>query len=229
MQDYGFLSMSTQKLLQNSFNDLIYCSANDTACLASLTLDAILEAQVDVRSQALDLDPSTGRGEPFRPVQDGQLITSPLDSTAPFPRVNKPLLLTNVLNEAGFTIYKAFDSPIPTSFFEPTCELNLGPERTQIVLDSPYYPLSDDVDTRIPLMTLGTDYIWRCSAWTLARQWVAHGGSAFVGMYTVGATYPTNSNISICLESGSVCHQDDIEIVVRFHIVVPGLELEPFV
>lgn len=32
-------------------------------------------------------------------------------------------------------------------------------------------------------------------------------------MYVTGATYPDNNDIPFCLEAGSVCHEDDIEIV----------------
>ncbi|KAJ7146567.1 alpha/beta-hydrolase [Mycena epipterygia] len=214
--DYGFLSVETQELLQSTFNDLVSCSAADTACQMALTLDEILDAQVTLENEAMDLDPSTGLGEPLRPVQDGQLVTTPLDSTAPFPKVSKPLLLTNVQNEAGPTIYdQIFPGPDPVSaqLFEPVTEASLGDTRTQIVMNSSFYPVDPYGDARVPLQILGTDYIWRCPTWTLARNWVANGGSAFVGMYTIGSTYPLNANISFCLEEGVVCHQDDIEIV----------------
>ncbi|KAH9928112.1 uncharacterized protein B0H18DRAFT_952512 [Fomitopsis serialis] len=43
--------------------------------------------------------------------------------------------------------------------------------------------------------------------------WASSGGTAYVGMYTVGASYPSNSDVSKCTDSGSICHQDDIEII----------------
>ncbi|KAJ6617382.1 alpha/beta-hydrolase [Mycena sp. CBHHK59/15] len=198
--DYGFLSTSTQALLQSTYNDLISCSTNDLACQAALTLDEILNAQETLQDEAMSLDPSTGLGEPLRPVQDGTL----------------PLLLTTVRNEAAQTIYQLLfpgSDPIPMAYFDFACEQSLGDVRTQEVENSPYYPLNASVDTRIPLELLGTDYIWRCPTWTLARTWHSHGMAAFVGLYTLGATYPGNEEIPFCLESGSVCHQDDIEIV----------------
>ncbi|KAJ7122106.1 Alpha/Beta hydrolase protein [Mycena epipterygia] len=210
--DYGFLSVETQKLLQSTFNDLVSCSAADTACQRALTLDEILDAQVALKAEAMSLDPSTGQGEPIRPVKDGQLVTTPLDSTAPFPKVTKPLLLTNVKNEAGPTIY-ADPDPISAQSFAPITEESLGDARTKTVIHSSFYPMAPHGDARVPLQLLGTDYVWRCPTWTLARNWVAHGGSAFVGMYTIGSTYPANTNISYCLEDGVVCHQDDIEII----------------
>ncbi|KAJ7761182.1 alpha beta-hydrolase [Mycena maculata] len=214
--DYGFLSLDTQAQLQSTFNYLVSCSASDTACQMALTLDEILNAQVTLENEADDLFPSTGQGEPLHPVLDGQLVTTPLDSTAPFPAVSKPLLLTNVHNEAGPTIYNLVfpgPDPIPAVEFEPVVDASLGANRTAIVMSSPFYPVDPNGDARVPLQVLGTDYIWRCPTWTLARNWVANGGSAFVGMYTVGATYPLNADIPYCLEDGVVCHQDDIYIV----------------
>lgn len=71
------------------------------------------------------------------------------------------------------------------------------------------------VDARVQLEKLGTDEVWRCATWTFARSWTQHGGRAFVAQYTVGATYPDNTAIPFCSGAGVVCHEDDIEIVVR--------------
>ena len=155
---------------------------------------------------------------PIRPVLDGSFITSPLDSTAPFPSVSKPLLITSVANEAGPAIYGTFTSPLPQSVFSPIClSAFLSQERTDIIVSSSFYsfPPSDGVvDARVQLQELGTDYLWRCSAWTFARNWVQNGGTAYVGKYLVGATYLNNQGVPYCTQPGIVCHQDDIEIVV---------------
>jgi len=42
---------------------------------------------------------------------------------------------------------------------------------------------------------------------------VQNGGTAYVGKYLVGATYPGNEGVPYCTQPGIVCHQDDIEIV----------------
>ncbi|KAF7331245.1 Carboxylic ester hydrolase [Mycena kentingensis (nom. inval.)] len=216
--DYGFLSTTTQALLQDTFNDLLGCTPTDNACLSALSTADILSAYDTLKSQAMSLDPSTGLGEPIRPVMDGTLLTSSLDSTAPFPPVSKPLLITTVANEAGPTIYDLLfpgPDPVPAAYFAPTTALSLGDARTQAVVDSPYYPIdpAGSEDARVPLQTLGTDYIWRCSAWTFARAWVRSGANAYVGVYTLGAHHPYNSGIPYCTQPGVVCHRDDIQIV----------------
>jgi hypothetical protein len=85
------------------------------------------------------------------------------------------------------------------------------------------------VDARVQLQELGTDYLWRCSAWTFARNWVQNGGTAYVGKYLVGATYPGNGEVPYCIQPGIVCHQDDIEIVVSHLALRSSLHLtNPF-
>ncbi|KAJ7642241.1 alpha beta-hydrolase [Roridomyces roridus] len=214
--DYGFTSTKTQSLLQSTFDSLISCSPSDSACLAAVSISDILDAQASVESNSQAIDPSTALGEPLHPVLDGTLITNPLDSTAPFPKVTKPILLTNVRNESIPTIYGVAlpgPDPFPDFYFEASCDVSLGAERTAIVMDSPYYPLDASQDVRVQLEVLGTDYVWRCPTWTFARSWVANGGKAFVGMFTLGATYPDNEGVPECLKAGAVCHEDDIFII----------------
>ncbi|KAG6862055.1 hypothetical protein C0995_007185 [Termitomyces sp. Mi166 len=215
--NYGFLAPTTQQTLQNSFNGLIGCGATDTTCLKKLSLDAIINAQITLFNTAASLDASAGVAEPIRPVRDGTLITSPLDSTAPFPLVSKSVLVTTVLNEAGFAIYNQFPSPLPSAYFKSVTEATLGANRTALVVDSPYYPPipsnGSDSDARSQLQLLGTDYMWKCSGWTFARNWAQNGGEAYVGEYQLGASYAGNNAVPYCTQEGVVCHQDDIEIV----------------
>lgn len=182
-------------------------------------MDAILNAQSTLFTNAASLDPAAGTAEPIRPVLDGNFITSPLDSTGSFPSVSKPLIISTVQNEAGPTIYGpgGFPSALPVDEFEPISAAVLGPDRANIIASSPFYeptPAQGISDARVLLQTLGTDYIWKCSTSTFARNWVQHGGVAYVGQYVVGATYPGNDVISYCTQQGTVCHQDDIQIVV---------------
>ncbi|KAJ6514846.1 alpha/beta-hydrolase [Mycena vitilis] len=211
--NYGFLNDSTQVALQESYNSLIACAATDLACQAALSVDAILNAQAALLNDAANIDASTGVGEPIRPVRDGSLITTPLDLTAAFPSQSKPLLLSNVKNEAGPTIYGEFTTSLSTSLFASVCQASLGDSRSATLLASSFYNVTGVADTRVQLEALGTDFNWRCPTWSLARSWVGHGGSAFVGVYDTGATYPDNTNVTFCLQPGSVCHEDDIEVV----------------
>jgi hypothetical protein len=165
---------------------------------------------------AVNLDASADSFEPMRPVKDGSFITSPLDSTGPFPHQTKPILITNVKNDAGSAIFGQFTYPVPASSFDDIVSATFGSPRTELIVSSPFYAVGNESDVRPTIEELGTDYIWRCSGWTFARNWVQNGGKAYVGVYTVGATYPGNEAVPFCTEDGSVCHQDDIEIVVRF-------------
>ena len=172
---------------------------------------------------AVNIDPSATQAVPMRPVHDGALITSTLDSTTPFPKVSKPIILSTVSNEAGPDIYGQFTNPMNTSFYESVVDAVLGEPRARNLLRSPYYqvPVRRDgiaADARVQLENLGSDQVWRCPTWTFARSWTRYGGKAYVSQYTVGATYPDNQDITYCTGAGVVCHEDDIEIVVRYSI-----------
>jgi hypothetical protein len=165
----------------------------------------------------------------MRPVHDDSLITTTLDSTSPFPHISKSIILSTVRNEAGPTIYSIFNDPVDTSSYTTIVHSSLGEPRASNLLSSPYYhvPGGPTADARVQLEKMGTDQVWRCATWTFARNWIQHGGKAFVGRYTVGATYPDNSDIPFCSEDGVVCHEDDIKIVVRDFIDFPSPLLMP--
>lgn len=220
LQDYGFTSPTVQSKMQTYFNSDVKCAATNAACFKRLSVDAILNAQSDLYDNAFsDIDPSCTQAEPIRVVHDGTFITSTMDSTTPFPKVTKPLLISTVLNEAGPSIYGMFDSSVPEAELDYVVNATFGTARGQKIMASSMYvtpgtnAATSNTDARTQLETLGTDYIWKCSSWTLARSYVASGGSAYVGMYVVGASYPGNDAIPYCTQAGVICHQDDIEIV----------------
>lgn len=218
LQDYGFFSMGTQQTLQSYFNGLFSCAASDTACWNKLTIDDILTAQDNLNDAAPTLDASVGIGEKLRVTRDGQLITTTLDSSSPFPAQSKPILVSNVKNEAGLSIYGGVPA-IQADSYQFLVDQTFGDDATAKILANPNYAAlngSSDEDQRPVLEKLGTDQIWRCPGWTFARNWVRSGGRAFVGLYVVGASYPGNTDVTdFCGDAGVICHQDDIEIVVR--------------
>lgn len=186
------------------------------ACHNSLSLDTILNSEMTLFGTAFQTVPVAGQSEPMRPVRDGSLITTSLDSTTPFPPVSKPVLITTVAQEAGFAIY-ANNPTLTQDDLTNQCDATFGEDRSSIIFSSGFYPSASDA--RVQLQAIGTDYLWRCSSWTFARNWASHGGSAYVGEYVVGATYPGNEIASFCTQPGIVCHQDDIEIVVSKYLV----------
>lgn len=193
--------------------------------MLKLPVSTILAAQDNYTDIAMSIDPSVGTGEPIRVVKDGQFISTSLDSTSPFPTVTKSLLVTNVQNEAGYPIYGNFDTPLPEPYFPVVLNETFGPSRTHTLMTSSYYQLppggdATTSDARPQLQLVGTDQIYRCPAWTFGRNWVQHGGKAYLGLYTVGASYPGNEVVPFCTDNGVVCHQDDIMIVVCFHFIL---------
>ncbi|KAG1903856.1 Carboxylesterase [Suillus fuscotomentosus] len=214
--DYGFLSSSDQVQLQQYFVSNLNCTATDLACLNALTADDIVNgAGLWQYNSSVYIVPAATQSEPMRVVNDGTFITSTLDSTSPFPRVSKPILLSNVLDEGGYTIYGSFPSPMPEAEYVAIVNASFGETRYEALMGSQSYAFgtTQNDDYRPQLQVLATDSIWRCATWTFARNWVSNGGTAYVGLYSVGASYPSNSAVAFCTEPGVICHQDDIEIV----------------
>lgn len=213
------MTPSTQQALQTDFNQQVNCTSGDTECFTSLSIDDILTAQDNTSDDSTNVAPSAAGSEPIRPTRDGTLITSPLDLTASFPSQSKPILLTNVKDEATLTIYGTFDFNVDAQLYDEVVEGTFGEPRTDRILNTSVYavPANEqndaNADLRPSLNVLGTDQIWRCATYTFARLWVGSGGKAYVGQFVVGATYPGNEEVPQCLTSGTVCHQDDIEIV----------------
>lgn len=148
----------------------------------------------------------------MRPVHDGKLITSTLDDQSGFPTVSKPVLITNVKDEAAPTIYGLVTSFMSDEFFQEWVEGSYGDPKATTVLDSSFYSVpvladGEQEDSRVPLTQMGTDSIWRCPAYTFARSWASNGGKAYVGQFQVGAHYPANSDVDECQDSDVVCHQ----------------------
>lgn len=196
------------------------CAATDSACLNALTADIIVNgAGLWQFNSSVHVIPAATQSEPMRVVNDGIFITSSLDSTSPFPAVSKPILLSNVADEAGYVIYSSFPNPIPAAEYVAAVNASLGQSRYETLIGFPDYALESTAynDYRSQLEIISTDWVWRCATWTFARNWVSNGGTAYVGLYTVGVSYPGNSAVSFCTESGVVCHQDDIQIVVSQH------------
>ena len=214
VQNYGFLSTKTQSTLRNSFIETTGCDANNQSCFDSLSIDNILSAQAKLVSQASTLDPAAGLAEPIRPVLDGSLLRSPLDSPDRFPAVNKPILVTTVANESGPTVYSLIPTWLPFLAFGSVVKTMLGNERAKVVSSSPYYKVGWTQDAREEAEVLATDYMWKCPSWTFARSWAKNGGTTYVGVFTVGADHPHNSGVGYCGKDGVVCHEDDIMIVV---------------
>ncbi|KAI6045597.1 Alpha/Beta hydrolase protein [Pisolithus marmoratus] len=214
--DYGFLSVSNQQQLQDYFVSLLPCQVSDTACLNALSVDEIVNnIGLNQFFNASQIVPAATQMDPMRVVRDGSFITSTLDSSSPFPAVSKPILLSTVMDEAGYTIYGNFPNPVPQSEYQAIVNASFGETRSQVLMDTQPYAVqtSPTSDYRPQLEVLGTDSVFRCATWTFARNWVSHGGTAYVGMYTVGASYPGNSQVPYCTQPNVVCHQDDIEIV----------------
>lgn len=202
------MGMSTFTTLQSYFyTQLLPCGD----CLSTSVQD-IITAQAQYVNTAFFVTPAASLGEPTHPVLDGSVLTTSLTMT--FPSNLKPLLLTTVKDEALPVTYSVFGYPVPAQDFVSDMTFVLASStRANALANSTFYPYSPyDTDIRPVISVIATDDMWRCPTATLAQAWAARGGTAYVGQFTLGATYPGNEAFAGCT-SGGVCHQDDIFIV----------------
>ncbi|KAF8315220.1 alpha/beta-hydrolase [Clavulina sp. PMI_390] len=214
---FNFLPTAAFRTLQSSFYSSLPCT-NPTST-SSCSLAQILSSQADLYNNAASIAPAAGASESLRPSVDGSFITTSLTGSS-FSSTLKPLLITNVKDEAAPTIAYNFPYGTPSAYYEPALDATFGDNRTEVLIASPFYgptalaaqtPTADQ--TRSELTLLGTDATWRCPTWSWARSWAGKGGNVWAGRWMVGATYPSNTGYDLCTESGAVCHQDDIYLV----------------
>lgn len=218
--DFGFNTPSTFNSLNSFFLSDLGCDASNSSCLTSVSLDDINRVSNDIRANGTTIAPASGDFEPMRPVRDGSLITAALDLTAvPFPSTSKPVLVTNVQDEAGPAIFGALPFVSEDELAGILAE-QLNQNRANALLNASFYAVPPSFasnisafDARNQLEEIGTDQVWRCANWAFAREWAAAGGTTYLGDFVVGVTYPDNQGIDFCEQEGSVCHEDDIQIV----------------
>ncbi|KAG9014930.1 hypothetical protein FRB90_005034 [Tulasnella sp. 427] len=226
---WAFLKYNVYQAIQTSFYSNL-CNGGNLSCLQSKSLSDILSAQADFlfySGTVYGVDPSVGTGEPLRPTVDGTTVKYTLTTT--FPPTKRPIMITTNKNEAGQIIGQYFPKGLTTDAFYPSINSSLGESRAKTVNASPYYnptnsnlvqPYYQNGDvTRQAFDRVGTDQSWRCENWALARRWTAAGGTAYVGVFQIGATYPSNAQVDYCttpFTSGGpnpVCHEDEIYII----------------
>lgn len=207
---YGFNMPSAQTNLQNAFYGNLSCAATDLSCQQSAPLDDILNVQWQIYNACATIDPSTTGDQPIRVVHDDQFITTTLTGTS-FPGTLKPLVLTTTNKDAGPAIYGNIPVPLPAAVWSQALSVTFSPEDIEVIDNSGYYPVPED-DIRPQMVNLGTDQIWRCPAWTLARTWASRGGTVYTGEFEVGSVYADSSSLTFCT-STNVCHEGDIEVV----------------
>ncbi|GJJ12326.1 hypothetical protein Clacol_006567 [Clathrus columnatus] len=217
--DYGFLTSGALTTLQNAWVEELGCTGSASNCARNMDLEALITHQDNLLSAAPNLGPEYYFASPIRPSPSRDFILYTFTNSSTFPPASdmKPVVLTNVKDEAMPSVYTIFpdsNGPISLDMFEGFLIENIGQNRSNQVLDAPFYQFNSSVDLRTVLQTLSTDEVWRCPAWTLARNLATRRSPGqYTGLFTVGITYPPNVNITECIQPGSVCHQDDIEVL----------------
>ncbi|KAL1410756.1 hypothetical protein Q8F55_001698 [Vanrija albida] len=224
---YGFASAATTTSLRSLFASQPSLSGLTLSTFANwqaLSLSTLLTAQGDLLASAsasIAGLPLTGA---LRPTWG--TTTLPHDPTRSL--FNTPseleidptavrLLITNTKNEAGGLAQYIWPESVTlnSTRYNGVLSALLGSSRaTTLQASGSTYALPTSGSGDLMRSTLEktiTDGAWRCPARTLAQAYAAAGGTVFVGEFTKGVTYPTNSIGSTSYCTGSVvCHTDDI-------------------
>lgn len=144
----------------------------------------------------------------------------------PPPADRKPILITTVNAEAGPSIYLGLSGPVPTDEFEPLVEdLSFGNSTfASLIAQSPFYltpavMANANFDARTALVTYGTDGAWRCPGYYGALLYASgNEKNVYVAVANTGSVYvdalAEGLNNNPCSQT-DVCHEGDIEILVR--------------
>lgn len=213
-------------------------SCSDVACLRAMSAGDVLDASMQTVQAAQSIDDAVAVSEVWRPFV-GQLTGTPFEAN-PAAVASKPIIVTNVENEAGSVIGNLL---LPTGMNYDTAEMRAWPmslSRQQLlgqmfnggradVLDSTtQYSMATNVSAypapvqvklyssaqdglRRNLETVLTQGMFTCAAWNNARRYAA-AGQVYVGLFERGITYPTNEGNDYCAQD-KVCHEDDIRLV----------------
>ncbi|KAG8879925.1 hypothetical protein FRB97_001279 [Tulasnella sp. 331] len=225
---YGFMKNSVYQALQTNFYTSVLtncpCVPSSTACINQVPVSTIIAAQNNFLFDGLiqEVDASVGIGEPLRPHDgDGGLIQSTMTTT--YPSTKKPLLITSNRDDAAPEFGTDLPFGLPIGEFGLIVDEFVGDTRGAPLNASTFYnpclpglvqPYVQNGDVlREALDRYGTDALWRCPNWDLARRLAGQGWTVYVGTFEAGATYPSNAGIDLCLEPGMTCHEDEIYII----------------
>jgi carboxylesterase type B len=90
----------------------------------------------------------------------------------------------------------------------------IGPSRAETISSSPFFTFdpSDPDTTRDTLSAVGTLFFWTCSNQFISLAYTSQA-NVYLYQLQVGFTFPDNEDDGMCLKSGVVCHEDDIELL----------------
>ncbi|KAJ1021500.1 hypothetical protein NDA13_005540 [Ustilago tritici] len=232
--NFGTQTLTTSHGVSQFAMEQAGCS--DLACLRGLSAEEVLDASSATAQAGQGIDEAVAVSEVFRPFL-GSLTGSAFEASP--GASGKPIIVTNVENEAGSTVRQMF---LPTSPGADSAQLRAYPislprdqlleqmfngGRASALSSAAQYGMETNTSAYPPgarvqpysnandglrrnLETILAQGMFTCPTWFNALR---HSSNAFIALFERGITYPSNAGNDYCNEEGRICHEDDIQLV----------------
>ncbi|KAF9085267.1 hypothetical protein BGX29_002083 [Mortierella sp. GBA35] len=211
--------------LNNYLMAALGCNPGNLACARAASTNAILEASMVADQLALNDDTWTTFGLVERPTNDGDLIPADFSTLVKNGKYNTKanIMWGTTKDEAGLYVPLYFPNPIPTADAPKALGVIFDPNRTAVIMNSPYFvlPESNPDAVRDAFTLFGTDYYWLCPLQYLSRQ-MAPVKPTYNFRFSRGRDTPLVGGGYCSVSTGRVCHSADIQPVFASGASVPG-------
>ncbi|KAF9577586.1 hypothetical protein BGW38_007112, partial [Lunasporangiospora selenospora] len=212
--DIPFKSTNESFQITNYFMQALNCTGNDLTCARSKSINEVLDAQLIAEAKALNDSIWTTSALVYRPSIDGDLIPADFAQLVKDGKYNTQanIMWGSTKDEAGLFVAEYFPEPVPAAKLNSSVESFFGPNRSALVLDSPYYQLNqtDPDGVRTLLTVLGTEYYFFCPLRYLSNN-MTTAKPVFNFRFDRGRDTPFFNNDYCSASTGRVCHSADIQ------------------
>lgn len=222
-QNYGANYPNVSRGVLSPFlEDLTGCSRssnNDPVqCLRNLSVDAILEAEINSNITAL---PGVNPIYPFGPNIDDRIISTRFGFAVEKGNLlnDVDMIIGFVKDETGSVLSEEFPQLVDQQVYADYLVYSFGEQGALKLLDSPLFKTMFSISTSgegyiEELEAIGTEYEFSCpiqlNAGVLAARKLHR---IYVYELVQGIQYPTNEGAYLCDKNDAVCHEDDLYVV----------------
>ncbi|GJJ77782.1 hypothetical protein EMPS_10141 [Entomortierella parvispora] len=219
-----YMLPSDAATMSNYFMEQLGCAVNDLACARSKSQNDLLEAQLKSNAQVLAQNKWVTFALIQRPVTDGDLIPADFSELVKAGKYNTEadIMWGTVHDEAGLFVPQYFPNPVPIANASWALDFILDPNRTAIVMNSPYFTLdpSDPDAVRNAFTKFGTDYYFLCPLQYLSRE-MSKIKPTYNFRFDRGRDIPLVGQNYCSSSTGRVCHAADIQPVFASGDAIP--------
>ncbi|XP_059172186.1 cAMP-regulated D2 protein-like isoform X2 [Physella acuta] len=185
-------------------------------CLREKPEDDVMLAERALPSDDTDI---FDKIEPWRPVVDDKMVTlQPMEALKAYstsPANDKPMIWGTTTDEGLAYVYKAF----PSRLAEPMYAMAMTLAFSDLPDDfSSLYPVDDPIDVRETMVTIATDFIFRCPVNHVVGQLARDNPSIWLYTWDHAVNAEPPPELPEC--KGRVCHSTEIPFVFQSFLAI---------